>query len=133
MQKSEFWGRLLFFHKSILSLQKFRKKTFIKRDWMNLEDEEKFCIFKNITFCAIDVFSFLIYAFSMQIHLFPFWWYVSNFLVLVIFSRYHYAIIHYFLKIVFFLHSFFERWIKIWLIDNRNMKNKQKQSYFFHI
>ena len=77
-----------------------------------------------------DIFSFLTYASSMQIHSFPFWWYVSIFLVTVIFSGYHYVILHYFWKIDI-LHSFFERLIKIYLIDNRSIENKQKQYYFF--
>ena len=79
---------------------------------------------------AGDVFCFLIFPFSMQIHSFPFWWYVSNFPDLVIFSGFHYATLPYFWKVVI-LHSFFERWIKFWSKDNRDIKNMQKKKIIF--
>ena len=49
----------------------------------------------------------------------------------MIFSGFHYVILHYFWKIVI-LHSLFKRWIKIRLKNNRNIKNKQNQNYIFH-
>ena len=66
-----------------------------------------------------------------QIHLFPFKWYSSKLHVLVIYSGFHYVILHYFWKVVI-LHSLFKRWIKIWLKNNRNIKNRQNQNYIFH-
>ena len=80
MQKSQFRGRILFFYKNLLSLQKYRK-TFKKREWMDLQDEKNFAFTRTSHFAqpnssVDDVFSFFIYAFFMQIHLFPFWWYV---------------------------------------------------------
>ena len=125
MQKSYFLESFLFFDKNVLSLQNFRKK--------HLENGNEWISKRRINFAfwrtshsaesnssAGDVFSFLIYAFSMQIHSFP------------LYGMYHYAILHYFWNIVI-LDSFFERWVKIWLTDNRNIKNKQKKNYFFHI
>ena len=137
MQKSHFLESFLFFHNFVLSLQKFWKKHLENgNEWIcKMRKDFAFSItshFAQSNSSAGDVFSFLIYAFSMQIHSFPFQWFVWNFLVLAIFSRFHHAILHYFWKIVI-LHSFFERWIKIWLLDNGNIKNKQKQNYFFRI
>ena len=72
-----FWRVFFFFHNNVLSLQNFQKKNLENgNEWIS-KMRTNFAFSRTSHFAesnssAGDVFGFLIYAFSMQIHSFPF-------------------------------------------------------------